>query len=170
MERRESVQKGKSVVQSVSSRESVDAVTVARSFGRGLLGGLIATLVMTAYRIPIARSLPPTAAFWAQFVGEKEASEYPIHGLVLHLVYGMVGGGIFALLFERRVVESGHMDEKHGTVWGAVYGFLLSVFGIHVVLKRVLRMNPQSDERFIFHVSHLIYGVTLGAWLGSRAE
>ncbi|GAA5046557.1 hypothetical protein [Haladaptatus pallidirubidus] len=170
MERSNSAENGKSVVQSVSSRESADTVTIARSFGRGLVGGLIATVVMTAYRIPIARSLPPTAAFWARFVGDEEASEYPVVGLVLHLVYGMVGGGFFALLFERRVVESGQMDEKRGTIWGAVYGFLLSVFGIHVVLKRVLRMNPQSDERFIFHVSHLIYGVTLGAWLGSRAE
>ncbi|WP_266078878.1 hypothetical protein [Haladaptatus caseinilyticus] len=146
------------------------AIATGRTLGRGLVGGLISTVVMTSFRMPIAHSLPPTSAFWARFVGDGEDSDYPLQGLVLHLLYGMAGGGLFALLFEQRVTESGHMDEAYGTLLGTVYGLLLSEFGIHVVLKRVLRMELQSDERFVFHLSHLIYGVTLGAWSGSRAK
>lgn len=150
--------------------KSADAVILVRSFGRGLIGGLISTLVMTAFRIPIARSLPPTAAFWSRFIGHGEASDYPLVGLVLHLSYGMVGGGLFTLLFEHRIVESENVDEKQGTLWGVLFGLVLSEFGVHVVLNRILRMELEPDERFIFHVSHLIYGLTLGAWVGSRVK
>jgi hypothetical protein len=27
-----------------------------------------------------------------------------------------------------------------------------------------------ADERLVFHVGHLVYGLTLGTWLGSRTS
>jgi hypothetical protein len=37
-----------------------------------------------------------------------------------------------------------------------------------VLLEGLLGMDLEPDERWIFHVSHAVYGLTLGSWFGSR--
>jgi len=37
-----------------------------------------------------------------------------------------------------------------------------------VLLRGLLDEDLDPDEALIFHLSHVIYGITLGAWLGSR--
>ncbi len=120
---------------------------------------------MTAYRLPIARSLPPTAKFWATYVGGGEPSDYPVVALFLHLLYGVGGGCVFAAL--ARASER-PPTEGRGVAAGALFGAILSVFGTRVVLGRLLGMSLEPDESLVFHVSHLIYGLTLGTWVGSR--
>jgi hypothetical protein len=34
----------------------------------------------------------------------------------------------------------------------------------------LLGMDLTSDERFVFHLGHAIYGLTLGAWYGSAVD
>lgn len=44
---------------------------------RRLQAGLIATLIMIAFRLPILRSLPLSANFWAQYVSDEDpGTEY----------------------------------------------------------------------------------------------
>jgi hypothetical protein len=138
-----------------------------RRVALGCSGGLIATLVMTAFRIPTSRSLPPTAYFWAKFFGGGSAEDHPLAGLVLHLVYGAGGGVAFAVLAPGRE-GSEATAEFVDAVLGTVYGVALSAFGIRVVLGRLLGMELPADERLVFHLSHVVYGLTLGTWLGSR--
>lgn len=133
----------------------------------GLHGGAVATAVMTAYRLPVSRSLPPTAAFWATYVGSGEPSEYPLIGLVLHAAYGAGAGAIFALLVPGRS-RSDAVAESRNAVLGVGYALCLSVFGARVLLGRLLGMDLAPDERLVFHASHVVYGLTLGTWLGSR--
>jgi len=38
------------------------------------------------------------------------------------------------------------------------------------VLERVLDMDPAADERLVFHAGHLVYGLGLGTWFGSRTS
>jgi len=38
---------------------------VADAVARGIQGGFVATLIMTAFRLPLLRSLPPSANFWS---------------------------------------------------------------------------------------------------------
>lgn len=134
----------------------------------GLVGGTIATAVMTTFRFPISRSPPPTAWFWAEFIGGGEPEEYAGRGLVLHLLYGAVGGGVFGALVGPHLSGLEVTRERRATLLGAIYGILLSLFGVSVVLERVLGMELEPDERFVFHVSHLVYGLALGTWFGSR--
>ncbi|WP_436927992.1 hypothetical protein [Halosimplex amylolyticum] len=146
---------------------------------RGLEGGLLATLVMTVYRLPVSRSLPPTAEFWAQFVGSGAPEDDPIPALVLHFAYGGAAGAAFGALFRGR--ESVARDESAPdrppgpptysgevptTVAGLLYGLALSAFGERVVLGTILGTDP--DDRVAFHVGHALYGITLGAWVGTR--
>src|SRR6056297_857700 len=67
---------------------------VRNGFLLGLRGGAVATVVMSAFRAPISESPPPTAWFWRTYVaGEGDPEDYPLAGLVLHVLYG-VGAGV----------------------------------------------------------------------------
>lgn len=137
---------------------------------RGLQGGLVGTVVMTTFRLPLMRSLPPSANFWAEFVGDGEPEDYPVIGLLLHLVYGVSAGVVFAGLFAFLDSERAIEPEQRGLMWGGVYGMGLSAFGSRVMLEALLDIRLDADELTLFHAGHLVYGITLGAWVGSRAE
>ena len=137
---------------------------------RGLQAGFVATLIMTAFRLPIVRSLPPSANFWAKYVAGGDPSDHSLAGLVLHFIYGSstgaVFGGLFALLSAERAIEA----EQRGIIWGAVFGMGLSAFGSQIMLEEVLDIRLDADELALFHAAHLVYGISLGAWVGSRTE
>jgi len=144
---------------------------------RGAEGGALATAVMTVYRLPVTRSLPPTAEFWAKFVSGDHPDDHPVAALILHLAYGVVAGVAFATLFPSREpvsAQSGRRGppspsgEISATVYGLVYGLVLSAVGEWVVLGAILDVDP--DDRFAFHIGHVLYGITLGAWVGTRTR
>lgn len=124
---------------------------------------------MTAYRLPISRSLPPTANFWATYIGGGDPDQYVVEGIVLHLCYGAVAGGVFGALVPRRGSDPEARREAVDVVWALGYSLALSVFGSRVVLARVLGMDMEPDEALVFHLGHLVYGLTLGTWMGSRS-
>lgn len=134
----------------------------------GLRAGAVATAVMTAFRTPVAQSPPPTAAFLARYLGGAP-DEYVGRGLVLHLAYGAVAGAVFGAIAGRWIRGAEAVRERRGAVLGVGYGVGLSAFGARVVLDRVVGMDLAPDERFVFHASHVVYGLTLGVWFGSSA-
>ncbi len=141
---------------------------VLRAMIRGIGGGLIATGLMTLYRFPLFRALPPTAEFWATFVRGGEPEQYPIAGLLLHFLYGGVAGGVFGVGFSL-IAFTNERDRRLGAIGlSAVYGLALSVFGTQVIFKRMLGKELEPDEGVVFHVAHVIYGLTLGTWMSSR--
>lgn len=135
----------------------------------GMKGGLIATLVMTAYRLPISQSLPPTANFWARYVGGGDSDQYTVQGIVLHLLYGAVAGGVFGVIVPESGTDPTVERELRDVAWGLGYAIALSAFGSRVMLGRVLGMDLEADEALVFHLGHVVYGLTLGTWLGSRS-
>jgi hypothetical protein len=153
-------------VESTSER----ALSVGPEVVRGLQGGLVGTFVMTAFRLPLMRSLPPSADFWATYVRGGDADDYPIAGLLLHLLYGASAGAAFGALFAVFDSERAIEAEQRGLAWGGVYGMVLSAFGSRVMLEEVLDVRLDADELSLFHAGHLVYGITLGAWVGSRTE
>lgn len=138
-------------------------------FLTGLQAGAVATVVMSAFRVPISRSPPPTARFWAKYVGGGEPEQYPVVGFLLHLLYGIGGGGAFGAAMSSQVDEPVAKRERVCTACGVLFGIGLSKVGTAVVLNRVLGLDLEPDERFVFDVSHVVYGLTLGTWFGSRA-
>ena len=137
---------------------------------RGLQAGFVATLIMTAFRLPIMRSLPPSANFWAQYVSGDDPDEHPVAGLVLHFAYGIQAGALFGALFALQDADRSIEPEQRGLLWGSVYGLALSAFGSQVMLKELLGIRLEADELALFHAGHLVYGLSLGAWVGSRTE
>lgn len=142
--------------------------TATRAAVRGAKGGLIATVLMTLYRLPVFRSLPPTAEFWARFVGGGEPEDYPAQALALHLLYGAGAGAAFGPLFARLGRRFPTRRGWVGVGSGALYGAALSAFGSRFLLDRLLGLDLDAEEALVFHVGHLVYGLTLGTWLGSQ--
>jgi hypothetical protein len=145
--------------------ESTDDGRASRT-AVGVGGGLLATLVMTVFRMPTAKSLPPTAEFLSRWVGGAP-DDYPVSSLVLHFGYGVAAGVLFALGCERRI-ERSDRPETAGLAVGVAYGAALSVVGERVVLRYLVGQRLDADESAVFHAGHLMYGLTLGVWAGSR--
>jgi len=134
---------------------------------KGVVGGLLGTATMTVYRAPLFAGLPPTAEFWSQFVGDGEPSEYTLQALFLHFLYGAGAGGVLGLLSTRT-----DLDVIAGRAWASmtvatVYSVLLSLLGSRLLLRRLLGIDLSSKEALVFHVGHVIYGLSLGTWLGT---
>ncbi|KYH26688.1 hypothetical protein HAPAU_17880 [Halalkalicoccus paucihalophilus] len=155
--------------QSDANGDGTGPIHVARSLFRAAQGGAFATVVMTVFRLPILRSLPPSANFWAKYVGNGHPEEYTGMGILLHFLYGISFGALFGLLYPRlNLPESA--SETEGVVWGTVFGLALSVFGERVMLNRLLDIDLGSDAETVFHASHAVYGIALGTWVGSRID
>jgi len=134
----------------------------------GAAGGLVATVVMTAFRLPISRSLPPTDEFWRTYVHRDGSGSATVPALLLHLLYGAGAGVAYATLGSRVARPPEASAELRGVVTAVVYSLFLSAFGQQVLLRGLLNEDLDPDEALIFHLGHVIYGITLGAWLGSR--
>lgn len=150
--------------------KDVEQPRLFRQLWLGVKAGSIATIVMTAFRMPISHSPPPTANFWATYVAGGEPADHTTVGLFLHLGYGTAAGALFSLLSPVRSTGSTVGDESRAVLRGLAYGLVLSAFGERFVLGGLLGEDLDPDERFVFHLSHVVYGLTLGAWHGSKAR
>lgn len=132
----------------------------------GAVGGFLGTVSMTAFREPTARSLPPTARFWVRYVADGAPDDHPLPAFALHLLYGVGAGVAYAALLPRHVRDSASLS--HSLAFGAAYGGVLSAFGSRVVLPGLLDLELSADESALFHAGHVVYGLSLGAWVGTR--
>ena len=147
-----------------------DIIKTIRLLTLGFTGGFIATGVMTAFRMPISRSLPPTENLWAQYIGGNDLEEYRLPAIILHLFYGAIAGSIFAAALPWLNEWSPFGTETTGLVGGILFSIPFTWLGEAVFLNRLLGMNLDANESMVFHASHLVYGTTLGAWVGSRYD
>ena len=145
-------------------------ISVIHTLILGFKGGLVGTGVMTAFRMPISWSLPPTANFWAQYVAGGDLEEHRIEAMILHFLYGAAAGSIFAGMFTAVDPQTPLEPEAEGLLAGFLYSIPFTWAGEAVMLHRMLGMDLESDESMIFHAGHIIYGITLGAWIGSRID
>ncbi|WP_202935124.1 hypothetical protein [Halorussus amylolyticus] len=141
-----------------------------RALALGSVAGAVATGVMTAFRMPISHSLPPTGPFWAKYVGGGDPDQYVREALALHLLYGTGAGAVFGVAVSGALAgaKSEVERERRATALGVSYGLALSAFGMKFLLERLLEMDLDPDERLLFHLGHVVYGLTLGAWFGSN--
>lgn len=131
----------------------------------GLAGGLVATIVMTALMMAMGDGgPPPTAALVAKFA-DGQPADHEMPGMVLHLVYGVVAGGVFAVGVPLVGLGLGSIGVAVGL--GIVYGVVLMVGGMAFWMRTVIGMEPDRDTVVTFATVHVVYGVVLGAFLGA---
>ncbi|MUV85458.1 hypothetical protein GJ631_02385 [Natronomonas sp. CBA1123] len=132
----------------------------------GLVGGLLATIVMTMFMMALGDdSPPPTAQLWAKYVGDGPAEEYMMPGMALHIMYGIGAGVAFVLVVP--ALGFGLETLLTAVAFGAAYGIVLTVVGMILWMRVVLAMEPDPKMMGMFTVFHLVYGVVLGAVVGS---
>ncbi|WP_396611775.1 DUF6789 family protein [Haloferax sp. S1W] len=130
----------------------------------GLVGGLLATVAMTALMMAIGDgSPPPTANFWSKFVGDEPPDEYMMQGMVLHLLYGTVAGIVFVLVVPLVLSVS---TLTAGIIAGIAYALVLFVVAAVFWMRLVLGMEPEMRKAGGLLVFHLTYGVVLGGIVG----
>lgn len=131
----------------------------------GLVGGLVATIVMTVVMMVMGDGGPPPTARLVATVAGGDPSEYAMPGMVLHLLYGIIAGAVFAVAVPLVGLSLGSL--AIAVVLGAVYGLVLMVGGMVFWMRMVIGMEPDSDMMKMFGTVHVIYGLVLGAFLGA---
>jgi len=131
----------------------------------GLAGGVVATIVMTiAMMVMGDGGPPPTAALVAKFAG-GEPEDYAMPGMVLHLIYGIVAGAVFAVGVPVLGLSLDSIGVAIGL--GLVYGVVLMIGGMMFWMRMIIGMEPDRSMMMMFGTVHVIYGVVLGAFLGA---
>jgi len=130
----------------------------------GLVGGLIATIVMTVFMMTLGDdSPPPTALFWSKYVGDGEPDEYMMQGMVLHMLYGIIAGLVFVVVVPLIGISIGSMTTA--VLFGLAYGFVLFLGAAAFWMNVVLDIDAEMPMVAMFLLFHLIYGGVLGVWL-----
>lgn len=131
----------------------------------GLAAGLVATIVMTILMMVMGDGgPPPTAGLVAKFAG-GEPEDYAMPGMVLHVIYGIVAGVVFAVGVPLVGLNFGSLAVAVGL--GLVYGIILMIGGMVFWMRTVIGMEPDRDMMTMFGAVHVVYGVILGAFLGT---
>ncbi|SEG39595.1 hypothetical protein [Halobellus limi] len=131
----------------------------------GLAGGLVATIGMTIVMTVMGDGgPPPTAGLVAKFAG-GEPEDHAMPGMVLHVIYGVVAGAVFAV--GAPLLGLGLGSIAVAVVLGLVYGLVLMIGGMMFWMRMVLGMEPDRDTMVMFGTVHVVYGVLLGAFLGA---
>lgn len=131
----------------------------------GLAGGLVATIVMTVGMMMMGDGGPPPTAGLVAKVAGGEPEDYAMPGMVLHLIYGVVAGAVFAVGAPLIGLDFGSIGVAIGL--GVVYGIVLMIGGMMFWMRTVLGMEPDRDMMVMFATVHVVYGLVLGAFLGT---
>jgi hypothetical protein len=131
----------------------------------GLAGGLVATIVMTILMMVMGDGgPPPTAALVAKFAG-GDPEDYAMPGMVLHVIYGVLAGAVFAVGVPLVGPSLGSIAVATGL--GLVYGVVLMIGGMVFWMRMVIGLEPDRDMMVMFGTVHVVYGAVLGAFIGA---
>ena len=134
------------------------------SFINGIVGGFVATIVMTIAMMAMTDdSPPPTALLWAKYIGNRGPDEYMMQGMILHFIYGILAGGVFVLVANTIGLDLVSLGSS--ILWAVVYGVMLFLIGAGFWMPRVLDMQPDRQMAVGFLLFHVVYGIVLGAWV-----
>lgn len=131
----------------------------------GLVWGFVATIVMTMTMMAVGDGgPPPTAALVAKFAGGTP-EEHKKPGMLLHMLYGTIAGAVFAVGVPLVGLSLDSIGVAIGL--GFVYGVVLMIGGMVFWLRLVIGVEPDKGMMKVFGIVHVVYGVVLGALLGT---
>lgn len=134
----------------------------------GLVAGFVAALVMAVPMLPMMRMGPGFIAMFAARVmsGDPTDRRSMMGGMVFHLIYGTVMGGIFA------AGSTYIITFVNPLVNGILFSLLLFIIMMAVVMPIARAPRPPMMMVAVILIVHLIYGSILGslaAWLSGVA-
>ncbi|MDY6764165.1 MAG: hypothetical protein SV377_00495, partial [Halobacteria archaeon] len=107
---------------------------------------------------------PPFAVFWAKFIGDGDPSEAMPQSLILHAIYAIVAGAVYAVVFNPIGSSVGLLVTTFagGIVWGIVWAIVLLIVAMVFWGNIVLDMDPDRPQMITIVIAHLAYGLVLG--------
>lgn len=130
----------------------------------GLVGGTVATIVMTALMTTLGDDSPPPTAMLVATFADGDPDDYPMPGMALHLLYGIGAGAAFAVALPFVVDDPGI---GVATGLGLAYGVVLMIGGMAFWMRGVIGLEPDRDTMQTFAIVHVVYGLVLGAVVGA---
>lgn len=134
----------------------------------GLIGGFLATIVMTILMMVLGGGgPPPTAAFYAKYIGDGDPEDFMMPGMILHLAYGTGAGGVYGwLAVSGLLAVTLATPLLTGLANGAIFGAILFVIAALFWMNIVLDTDPEPPEVVVLLIFHLAYGLVLGGVVG----
>jgi len=86
-----------------------------------------------------------------------------MQGMVLHLLYGIGAGAVFAVVATVAGLGVGAGAVGTTLLWAVVYGLVLTAVGAVFWMRVVLAMEPEPAMVGLFTLFHIVYGTVLGA-------
>jgi hypothetical protein len=131
----------------------------------GLVGGLVATIVMTITMVLAGDGGPPPTAALVATVAGGDPADHQLPGMLLHLLYGTAAGAVFALGLPVFGFRNAAVPVTTGL--GLLYGLVLMIGGVVVWLRLIVGIEPDRAMAMQFGAVHAVYGVVLGAVVGA---
>lgn len=131
----------------------------------GLGGGLVATILMTIVMRAIGDGGPPPTADLVAKLRGGTPEEHAMPGMVLHVLYGVTAGTVFAVGGPLLGIDLGSI--AIAVAAGVVYGVALMIGGMVFWMRLVLGTEPDRRAMVTFGTVHVVYGVAIGAFVGS---
>ena len=150
-----------------SNRLAHKDLTLGDAAVDGLLSGIAAGIVMAVYLIVVGlvTGEAPGMVLSRFDPGEKPS---PLTGALMHLAVAGVYGMLFAL-GRRLIVRRWPFNTSLSWLAGLAYGLVLLILATTVILPGT--GSPLREIPFPhFAVTHVLYGLTLGALMGRQAR
>ncbi len=142
-------------------------------FLTGLLGGTLAGLAMAVFSMSVSLLRGPGLWMPVKLIGGFVLGPRAISisdafdlipilsGLIIHMLVSAGLGGVFAVLSLRL---------PHVTIalYGVVYALVIWFLALFVLLPVVDPLLVNNTNPALFAISHIVYGIVLGAWVGLR--
>lgn len=129
----------------------------------GLVGGLLGAIASAALRRAAGDEPAPSATVWAMYFGDGEPEHYALQGAVVHVLYGALAGGLFAL--SAGSLSLGLATAADALLWAVVWAAVLAV--IAVGFWGMVLIGETPDPRGVAELGavHLAFAVVLGLFV-----
>lgn len=128
---------------------------------KGLLAGLIATVVLSALMVGKSMmGVMPALDLPMMISGMMGAPDMPIVGWGVHFMIGVVGYGVAMTLFDARLPGASHV--WHGVILGFAGWFIMMVMLMPMAGAGLFGMSMGMMAPVMTLVLHLIFGAVLG--------
>lgn len=139
-----------------------------KPIGKGLLAGLLATIVLSVLMVMKAKmGVMPALDLPTMIAGMVGSPNEPMVGWVVHVFIGVVLYGVAMAFFDSRL--PGNSSVVHGVLLGVIGWLVMMIALMPMVGAGLFGMNLGIMAPMMTLVLHLIFGAVLG-WSYGRGR
>jgi len=138
-----------------------------RDIPKGMLAGLVATIVLSALMVfKSMMGLMPQLDIARMIAGMMGSPDTPLIGWIVHFAIGIVVYGIAIAVLDSKLPGTSHVG--HGVMLGVIGWLIMMVMLMPMAGAGLFGMNMGIMAPVMTLVLHLIFGAVLG-WMYGRS-